>query len=128
MSPVRTTTQKTASGHVIAEIVFDGGEWQTDEDIRREIREVRSAHDPDAMLLDLQSFRYHGGDYAVGFIDAFYDRASRSKRPACFVGAGRGLADLFNHVDKDGVFGIRYFDARGDAVRYLEERLGHAAA
>lgn len=124
MSPVRTTTQKTASGHIIAEIVFDGGDWQTDDDIRREIREVRAAHDPDAILLDVESFRYHGGDYALGFIDAFFDRTSRSKRPACFVGASGELANLFNTVDKDGVFGIRYFGTRGDGSRYLEERLG----
>jgi hypothetical protein len=107
----------------IAEIIFHGGEWKEAAEIRRAIKAAADEHEPDAVLLNLSDFRYHGGEYVSGFLVAFYDDERRAKRPACFLAAAPGLRSIFNALDPTGVFNIRYFDDRVEAVRYLRSRL-----
>jgi len=107
----------------IVEIVFRGGDWKDDKEIRGVIQKAAAETDADALLLNLSTFRYRGGDYASGFLVAFFDADKRAKRPACFVGADAGLRPLFNTLDPTGVFAIRFFEDRSEAVTYLRSRL-----
>ena len=124
MTTADTRIHEPVSGKRIAEILFHGGDWKTDREIRQVITRAVSENEPDAILLNLTDFRYHGGDYASGFLVAFFDDQRRVKRPACFLGAPPQLKPLFNKVDPTGVFGVRYFDDHNDALRYLTSRLG----
>ncbi len=112
----------------IVEIIFHGGEWKTDAAIRRVIKATADEHEPDAIMINLSNFRYHGGQYASGFLMAFFDEKTRAKRPACFLGAAPDLRALFNAIDPSGVFNVRYFDDRAEAIRYLRSRLEPAGS
>jgi hypothetical protein len=123
MEKVETVVVDSTSESRIVEIVFRGGDWKDDREIRGVIQRVAAETDADALLINLSSFRYRGGDYASGFLVAFFDADRRAKRPACFVGADAGLRPLFNSLDPTGVFAVRFFEDRGEAVTYLRTRL-----
>jgi len=124
MGRSETIVIETSSESRIVEIVFHGGDWKDDKEIRGVIQKATAENDADAILLNLSGFRYHGGDYASDFLVAFFDPDKRVKRPACFLGAEASLRPLFNALDPTGVFGIRFFEAHDEAVVYLQSRLG----
>ena len=124
MAKAETIVIETSSDSRIVEIVFRGGDWKDDKEIRNVIQKATAENDADAILLNLSGFRYHGGDYASGFLVAFFDSDRRTKRPACFLGAEAGLKPLFNTLDPTGVFGIHFFEEHDEAVVYLRSRMG----
>ena len=124
MAKAEAIVIETATENRIVEIVFRGGDWKDDKEIRGVIEKATAENDADAILLNLTGFRYRGGDYASAFLVAFFDPDRRAKRPACFLGADAGLRPLFNTLDPTGVFGIRFFDDHDEAVVYLTSRLG----
>lgn len=124
MAKAETIVVDSTPDRRIVEIVFRGGDWKDDKEIRGVIQKATAENDADAILLNLSGFRYHGGDYASGFLVAFFDPDKRKKRPACLLGADAGLRPLFNTLDPTGVFGIRFFEEHDEAVVYLRSRLG----
>jgi hypothetical protein len=127
MAKAETIVIDAADERQIVEIVFRGGDWKDDKEIRGVIQAAAADNDADALLINLTGFRYRGGDYASGFLVAFFDPDRRAKRPACFVGADANLRPLFNTLDPTGVFGIRFFEDHAEAVTYLSSRLGPMA-
>jgi hypothetical protein len=123
MAPSETIIHTSVPGKPIAEIVFHGGDWSSDKDIRQAIKNAVQTHDPAAVLINLSDFRYHSSDSAAGFLFAFFDEEERTVRPACFLNADREMRPVFNTIDPTGMFGIRYFEDHGEALRYLESRL-----
>jgi hypothetical protein len=123
MSQAETVMIDSTPEKRITEIIFHGGDWNTDAAIRRVIETAADEHEPNAILLNLTDFRYHGGQHVSGFLTAFFNLATRTKRPACFLGAAPNLRPVFNAIDPSGVFNVRYFDDRVEAVRYLRTRL-----
>jgi hypothetical protein len=123
MEPAEIVILDSNPEGVIIEIVFRGGQWQDDDQIRKVIRNAVRTHDASAVLLNLSGFLYRGGDYAAGFLEAFFDKGARRSRPACFVGASREIANLFNTLDPKGVFNINYFSDRDEGRFYLKSRL-----
>ena len=123
MPRAEVTVLKTTADYVIIEIVFAGGDWADGSDIRGTIKSAVLDNDADAVVLNLSGFRYRGGDYASGFMEAFFDRERKAKRPACFLGADRGIVSLFNTLDPQGILGVCYFDDRDSALRYVQARL-----
>jgi len=88
------------------------------------IAEAIESSPPAAILLDLSSFRYRGGDYISGFLEAFLDKGHGRARPACFVSSPRGVKSLFDAIDPSGTFGVRYFQDRAEASRVPEGSAG----
>jgi hypothetical protein len=119
MDQIKTATHRTNRNQIILELVFDGGKWQVDSEIREGIAEAMKASPPAAILLDLSSFRYRGGDYISGFVEAFLDKGHGRARPACFVRPPRGVKSLFDAIDPSGTLGVRYFRDRAEALEYL---------
>ena len=123
MVQIRTAIHRTNRDQLILELVFEGGQWQADSEIRDGIAEAIESSPPAAILLDLSSFRYRGGDYISGFLEAFLDKGHGRARPACFVSSPRGVKSLFDAIDPSGTFGVRYFQDRAEALEYLRARL-----
>lgn len=123
MDHVETGIHRTKGDAVVLELAFRGGHWQVGSEIREAISSAVKASAPAAVLLDLSNFRYRGGDYASGFVEAFLDREGGRTRPACFVGAPAGVRSLFDLIDIGGHLGVRYFRSRAEAFDYLDSRL-----
>jgi len=123
MDRVETTIHRTKGDVVILELAFHGQNWQLDSEIREVVRSAVKDSVTAGILLDLSKFRYRGGDYASGFLEAFLDREHNRIRPACFVQAPRGVRSLFDVIDVGGKLGVRFFDDRANALDYLIAQL-----
>ena len=123
MDRVETCVHHMKGGGVVLELAFQDGHWQFDTEIRESIADAVRATAPAAILVDLTRFRYRGGDYVSGFIEAFLDKSRPGVRPACFLGAPQGVRRLFDAIDPARSFAIHYFDDRAEALDYLRDRL-----